>query len=131
SLRSHVPRRQPRHPRCLLLRGSRVRAARAEVLSEALLVINAGSSSIKFSVYAVEGRGPTALTLRYRGQVDGLGARPRFTARDASRGELPAQELGADASHDDALRAILEWIETRTAGTEIVAAGHRGGRGRG
>jgi len=94
-------------------------------LSEALLVINAGSSSIKFSVYAVEGRGPTALTLRYRGQVDGLGARPRFTARDASGGELPAQELGADASHDDALRAILEWIETRTAGTEIVAAGHR------
>jgi len=94
-------------------------------LSEALLVINAGSSSIKFSVYAVEGRPAAALTLRDRGEVDGLGARARFTARDANGGELSAPPLAANASHDDALRAILEWIETQTAGTEVVAAGHR------
>jgi len=94
-------------------------------LSEALLVINAGSSSIKFSVYAVEGRGAAALTLRFRGQVDGLGARTRFVAGDAGGGDLPGQALGTGVSHDDALRAILEWIEARTAGTEVVAAGHR------
>jgi acetate kinase len=88
-----------------------------------LLVINAGSSSIKFSVYAVEGGG--ALALRFRGQVDGLNARPRFTARGAGGEELAAPALGTDASHDQALRAIIEWIEARTAGAEVMAAGHR------
>jgi acetate kinase len=93
-------------------------------LTQALLVINAGSSSIKFSVYAV-GSGAPPLDLRYRGEVDGLGARPRFVARGAGGEELAAEALGAGASHDDALRTIFDWIEARTAGTEIVAAGHR------
>jgi acetate kinase len=92
-------------------------------LTRVLLVINAGSSSIKFSVYEV-GSGPAALALRYRGEVDGLGARPHFLARGANGEELGAEAL-TGANHDDALRAILDWIEARTSGTEIVAAGHR------
>ncbi len=92
-------------------------------MTQVLLVVNAGSSSIKFSVYAL-GSSSAPLELRYRGEVDGLGARPRFTARGAGGEELAAEALGASASHDDALRKILEWIEARTAGTEIVAAGH-------
>jgi acetate kinase len=93
-------------------------------LTRVLLVINAGSSSIKFSVYGVEG-GEAPLALRYRGEVDGLGARPRFTARGAGGEELGAESLGTGARHDDALRMILDWIEARTAGAELVAAGHR------
>jgi acetate kinase len=93
-------------------------------LTRVLLVINAGSSSIKFSVYGVEG-GEAPLALRYRGEVDGLGARPRFTARGASGEELGAESLGTGARHDDALRMILDWIEARTARAELVAAGHR------
>ena len=57
-------------------------------MTQALLVINAGSSSIKFSVYAV-GSGAPPLDLRYRGEVDGLGARPRFVARGAGGEERP------------------------------------------
>jgi acetate kinase len=93
-------------------------------LTRVLLVINAGSSSIKFSVYEVAGGAPP-LALRYRGEVDGLGARPRFAALEASGEELVAEPLGTGASHDDALRTILDWIEARTTGTEIIAAGHR------
>jgi acetate kinase len=93
-------------------------------LTRVLLVINAGSSSIKFSVYEVAGGAPP-LALRYRGEVDGLGARPRFAALQASGEELVAEPLGTGASHDDALRTILDWIEARTTGTEIIAAGHR------
>ncbi|HEY7540822.1 MAG TPA: acetate/propionate family kinase [Methylomirabilota bacterium] len=93
-------------------------------MTRVLLVINAGSSSIKFSVYGVEG-GEAPLALRYRGEVDGLGARPRFTARGASGEELGAESLGTGARHDDALRMILDWIEARTARAELVAAGHR------
>jgi len=93
-------------------------------LSDVLLVVNAGSSSIKFSVYAVAS-GAAPLQLRYRGMVDGLGARPRFAARGASGEELAAAALAAGASHDDALRTILDWIEARTAGAAVVAAGPR------
>jgi acetate kinase len=93
-------------------------------LTRVLLVINAGSSSIKFSVYEVASGAPP-LALRYRGEVDGLGARPRFTARGVSGEDLGSEPLATGASHDDALRTILDWIEARTTGTEIIAAGHR------
>jgi acetate kinase len=52
-------------------------------LSRLLLVVNAGSSSIKFSVYGVA-NGTTPLTSRYRGEIEGLGARP---ALRGARGE--------------------------------------------
>jgi acetate kinase len=93
-------------------------------LSDALLVVNAGSSSIKFSVFTVSSD-PASPALRYRGEVDGLGAHPRFTARGAAGEALGAETLGAGARHDHALGKILEWIEARTAGTAVVAAGHR------
>ncbi len=92
-------------------------------MSDVLLVLNAGSSSIKFSVFAAAG--DAGLEPRYRGEVDGLGARPRFAVRGAG-GDAPTPEaLRAGASHDDALRTILDWIEARTTGTRIIAVGHR------
>jgi acetate kinase len=94
-------------------------------LSDFLLIVNAGSSSIKFSVYEVSSGGPS-LALRYRGQVDGLGASPRFTARGADGDDAaPTEALRPGATHDDALEKIFEWIEARTTGAEVIAAGHR------
>jgi acetate kinase len=93
-------------------------------LSRILLVINAGSSSIKFSVFEVGERAPT-LAQRFRGEVDGLGARPHFVAHDAAGTRLADETMGATVSHDDALGAIFSWIETRTAEAAVVAAGHR------
>jgi len=62
-----------------------------------LLVINAGSSSIKFSVFEVDEQTPT-LARRFRGEVDGLGARPHSSrmmrpapvSRTRQWGRLPA-----------------------------------------
>jgi acetate kinase len=93
-------------------------------LSRALLVVNAGSSSVKFSVFAI-GTGVARLASLYRGEVQGLGARPHFVARDANDARVVDQAMGPATSHDDALGAILEWIETRATGTEVLAAGHR------
>ena len=93
-------------------------------MTRLLLVVNAGSSSIKFSVYGITD-GSDPLTLRYRGEVEGLGARPRFTARGANSESLAVEALSGDTHHDAALRTILDWIEARAAGAEIVAAGHR------
>ena len=93
-------------------------------MSRILLVINAGSSSIKFSVFAVDG-GAARLASLYRGEVDGLGARPHFVASDAAGIRLADEKLEAGASHNDALDVILAWSEARTAGAALVAAGHR------
>jgi len=92
-------------------------------LSRVLLVINAGSSSIKFSVFDVDdGAGPVQ---RYRGLVDGLGAGPRFVARDAGDNRLADDALSPATTHDAALGTILDWIDDRASGTVIVGAGHR------
>ena len=92
-------------------------------MSRALLVLNAGSSSIKFSVYEVGEW--LALAPLCRGEVDGLGARPRFVARDGTGAPLADEAIVGGATHDDALGTIVAWIEAHTANAEMIAAGHR------
>jgi len=78
-------------------------------MADALLVLNAGSSSIKFSVFAV---GDASLTLDVNGQIDGLTETARFEARDAhgtvigERG-WPAHVL----DHDGATAYLLHFID--------------------
>ena len=48
---------------------------------DTILVVNAGSSSVKFQVFAVEGDG--RLQRQIKGQVDGIGSRPRLRASGA------------------------------------------------
>jgi acetate kinase len=93
-------------------------------LNRVLLVLNAGSSSIKFSVFEV-GERAAAPALRVRGEVDGLGVRPRFVAKDQAGARLADDGLAASATHDDALGTMLAWIEARLAGAQLIAAGHR------
>ena len=102
---------------------ARVRTPGAEVLSRVLLVINAGSSSIKFSVFDVANAANPVQGAR--GLVDGLGARPRFVARDANGKGLADEVLSPTTRHDDALAAIMKWVEAHASGAAIVAAGHR------
>ena len=45
---------------------------------DTILVVNAGSSSVKFQVFAVEGEG--RLRRQIKGQMDGIGSRPRLRA---------------------------------------------------
>jgi acetate kinase len=44
---------------------------------DAILVVNAGSSSVKFQIFAVNGGVPLRLV---KGQIDGIGTRPRLAA---------------------------------------------------
>ena len=43
---------------------------------DTILVVNAGSSSVKFQVYSIEGEG--ILRRQLKGQMDGIGSRPRL-----------------------------------------------------
>ena len=77
-----------------------------EVLTDAILVLNAGSSSIKFSLFPGEQR-PTRQDLFCEGECAGLGDRVHFTAKDGAGAPLLDEYLNQGATHEDALAALL------------------------
>src|ERR1700728_656135 len=72
-----------------------------------ILVINAGSSSIKFSVF--ETAADRSLAAGVHGQVEGIGGAPRLEVTDARGRKLAAQSV-AGAGHEDAIMAIQRWF---------------------
>lgn len=88
------------------------------------LVLNAGSSSLKFCVY----RKPTASQWRLegRGQIEGIGTSPRLTAKDAEGTVLTDQALGGLAADGNtAIEALAQWLRGQYGGARVVAVGHR------
>jgi acetate kinase len=94
-------------------------------MPEAVLVLNAGSSSIKFSVYALGAA--DRLSLDSKGQVEGIGTRPHFVAEDAKGGPLRDEAFESTGSdgHAEAMRKLGAWLRERLADDRVVAAGHR------
>ncbi len=94
-------------------------------MSQAILVINAGSSSLKFSVFRDGGPGDPVATIN--GQISGIGTAPVFEAKNAQRQSLAGKSWTAgEASDRKALLAyLLDWIEERLEGATLIAAGHR------
>jgi acetate kinase len=93
-------------------------------MTDAILSINAGSSSIKFSVHAVDGRNSEPI-LRCHGQVDGIGHDARLEAWDTDERRLAEEELGQSTTQDSATGAVLRWIDRTLPDHAITAAGHR------
>jgi acetate kinase len=93
-------------------------------MSAAILVLNAGSSSIKFVVFA-ERKGE--LDPVVRGQIEGLYTAPRFVARDAEGRVQEGKSWGEGVrlGHDGAIAYLAEKLRTRGAGQELAAVGHR------
>jgi acetate kinase len=89
--------------------------------SHAILVINAGSSSIKFCVFAVEGDG---LRRGLQGQVAGLTTVPRFLAR---RGDATVADRSftGPISHAAGLECVLDCVRTEIGATALAGVGHR------
>lgn len=88
-----------------------------------ILVINAGSSSLKFQIFAIEGE---ALARRVRGKLDGIGVRPRLRAAGPDGRELVARDY-PPAAVPDLPAAIAEtraWLAD-LEGLDLVAIGHR------
>ncbi len=87
-----------------------------------LLVLNAGSSSIKFAVYAADGdlREPD-----WHGQADGLGgSRARFRVFSAGKAPQVNETLPA-SGHREALERLLDWLDEAVGYRNLLAAGHR------
>lgn len=90
-----------------------------------ILVINGGSTSVKFAGYRHEGDGD--LTVVCRGQVEGIGSHPSFVAKGADSKPVDAHDWGAEhpLNQDGALKFIFDWLKGHMSDLEFVAAGHR------
>jgi acetate kinase len=98
-------------------------------MSDAILVLNSGPSSIKFGLFDISRAEPDLLC---KGLLDEHDAQPRLTATDTSGNRL--FEKRRDAADNDGktlLIDILDWIDGYLAGGSLLAVGHRvvhGGR---
>jgi acetate kinase len=94
-------------------------------MTETILVLNAGSSSIKFQLFAVVAR--DGLERRMRGQVEGIGTRPRLVAK-GTKGETLADETwpAREVSHVPiALEKLIAFLRQQIGGKLPNAIGHR------
>jgi len=91
---------------------------------DAVLVVNAGSSSLKFQVYATDGT--KDLERLVKGQMDGIGTRPRLRAEGAGRKSLIDRTYPPDQVADlpSAIAATGAWLR-ESQKVDLVAVGHR------
>ena len=93
-------------------------------MSDAILVLNAGSSSIKFSVFLVQS---DRLELLLNGQTEGLYTAPRFKAKDAAGEALEGREWdkGTRLGHDGAIEHLIGFLRGHRGDHRLIAIGHR------
>ncbi len=102
-------------------------------MREVILVLNAGSSSIKFALFEVavaaaqDGLDPALLL---RGQIEGIGRAPRFRLGQTPHGDTFAAPpdgaaVATAVDHAGALGLLLDWLGTGGSNLQIIAAGHR------
>ena len=94
-------------------------------MTKSILVVNAGSSSIKFQLFEV---GPgDHLQRRFKGQIDGIGTRPHLLARNIN-GETLVDETWPGAEVNDApaaLDKVITFLRRQIGGSLPTAIGHR------
>ncbi len=94
-------------------------------MADAILVLNAGSSSLKFSLFAL--RGSSALEPFCSGLMEELYGNARFSASE--RGGTPAAQKLWDAQpapgHEGAIQYLFEWLRSSAAGHALIGIGHR------
>ncbi|MDO9466368.1 MAG: acetate/propionate family kinase [Thiobacillus sp.] len=92
-------------------------------MNAALLILNAGSSSLKFAVYLA---GPAnALHVRYRGVIEEIGREARFRLLHPADAEDRVDRAVPAADHEQALHHLLDWLHSGDAKLDLRAAGHR------
>jgi acetate kinase len=94
------------------------------VNGRAILVLNAGSSSIKFLLYEHK---DGQLDPQLRGQIEGIHTSPHFVARTAC-GVVAAEKRWGDEvklGHEGAVDYLAEFLRHEAGGMELEAVGHR------
>ncbi|HDH15408.1 MAG TPA: acetate/propionate family kinase [Gammaproteobacteria bacterium] len=91
----------------------------------AILVINAGSSSLKFAIYAIKKR-PTTLLRLYLGAIEDMDSEntARFSLLTGNAEPLEDKQIDV-VDHQQAMTWLLDWLEQHSRELRIIAAGHR------
>jgi acetate kinase len=94
-------------------------------MANAFVVLNAGSTSVKFAAYT--GGDPHSLDLVCRGQLDGIGSQPSFAAKNSKGEVIETRTWNGERplEREEALKFVIAWLERHEAGLKIVAVGHR------
>jgi acetate kinase len=90
-----------------------------------ILVINAGSSSIKDAAFRQDDAAEPVLL--GKGRIEGLGSTPHFVGKN-ERGVVLGERRWPDGDtldHAAGMRFLIEWLERNEADIRIIAAGHR------
>jgi acetate kinase len=95
-------------------------------MTDTLLTFNAGSSSLKFALFACRGQ---SIAPVFRGQLEDLAEDPRFLVADAAGRRIVDQNLGelrhGSWSHCEALDHLLRWVDAHDDDFVLRAIGHR------
>ncbi len=92
-------------------------------MSDIVLVINAGSSSLKFSLFETDARGEPDLLAG--GQVEGIGVNPRFSAKNAAGEVLADIHYEPGSGHRGAMQRLSDWLAGYLGGRKVGIVGHR------
>lgn len=93
-------------------------------MPEAVLTLNAGSSSIKFSLFEVDAR--AGLRLTTHGEVESIESAPHFIAKEQSGAMLAEYSWpNTDQPYEMLLKKVLEWIEAHLGEDKLIGVGHR------
>lgn len=93
-------------------------------MADAILTLNAGSSSLKFSLFEITpDRG---LHLASEGQVEGIGTAPHFIAKGPDGAILAERRWpGSNADYNAPIEQVTSFAETHLHGDTLIAVGHR------
>jgi acetate kinase len=94
-------------------------------MTDYAVVLNAGSSSLKFCVY--QRPSDDAWRLEARGQIEGIGTSPRFSSKNGAGERLVDEALDQAAVRDGrgALDALAGWLRSKYGGARVLGFGHR------
>ena len=93
-------------------------------MTRGILVLNAGSSSIKFALYPAAPASDEDAAA-YHGEIEGIGHALHLLVRDARRKSLADRAVRGPATHQQGLSALLEWLSAHAKSMDVAAAGHR------
>lgn len=86
------------------------------------LVLNAGSSSLKFCLFQ---RPPSeSWRLEARGQIEGIGTSPRLSVKNGQGERMDKQDVSVRDGHE-AVGALAGWLRSRYGGSNVLGIGHR------
>ena len=89
------------------------------------LVLNAGSSSLKFCVFHLPSG--ERWHLAARGQIEGIGTAPQISAKDEDGNVLVKETLDGNKVRDgqDAIDVLAAWLKSKWGGSRVLGVGHR------